>query len=81
MFDRIIHPARGRDGGDAGEPGRVSYVSQEGEVTELPGKGRDVIPAGFRLVMDTPGGGGLGSLESRSKAMLDLDRVNGLVDH
>ena len=27
MFDRIIHPARGRDGGDAGEPGRVSYVS------------------------------------------------------
>ena len=80
MFDRIIHPARGRDGGDAGEPGRVSYVSQEGEVTELPGKGRDVIPAGCRLVMDTPGGGGLGSLESRSKAMLQLDRVNGLVD-
>ena len=80
MFDRIIHPARGRDGGDAGKPGRVAYVSQEGDVTELPGKGRDVIPAGCRLVMETPGGGGLGSLESRAQALLDSDKANGLVD-
>ena len=80
MFDRIIHPARGRDGGDAGEPGRVAYVSQEGDVTELPGKGRDVIPAGCRLVMETPGGGGLGCLESRAQALLESDKANGLVD-
>ena len=80
MFDRIIHPARGRDGGDSGEPGRVAYVSQEGDVTELPGKGRDVIPAGCRLIMETPGGGGLGSLESRAQALLDSDKANGLVD-
>ena len=80
MFDRIIHPARGRDGGDSGEPGRVAYVSQEGDVTELPGKGRDVIPAGCRLVMETPGGGGLGSHESRAQALLDSDKANGLVD-
>ena len=80
MFDRIIHPARGRDGGGAGEPGRVAYVSQEGDVTELPGKGRDVIPAGCRLVMETPGGGGLGSFESRAQALLDSDKANGLVD-
>ncbi|MFL2526762.1 MAG: hydantoinase B/oxoprolinase family protein [Candidatus Azotimanducaceae bacterium] len=80
MFDRIIHPARGRDGGDAGEPGRVAYVSSEGDVTELPGKGRDVIPAGCRLVMETPGGGGLGSPESRAQALLESDKANGLVD-
>ena len=80
MFDRIIHPARGRDGGDAGEPGRVAYVSQEGDVTELPGKGRDVIPSGSRLVIDTPGGGGLGSLEFRAQTMLQSDKTNGLVD-
>ena len=43
MFDRIIHPARGRDGGDAGEPGRVAYVSKEGDVTELPCKGLSLI--------------------------------------
>ncbi len=80
MFDRITHPARGRDGGDSGEPGRVVYVSQEGDMTELPGKGRDVIPSGSRLIMYTPGGGGLGSVEFRAQTMLQLDKVNGLVD-
>ena len=62
------------------EQGRVAYLSQEGDVTELPGKGRDVIPAGCRLVMDTPGGGGLGSPESRAQTLLESDKVNGLVD-
>ena len=46
MFDRIIHPAR-IETGEAGEPGRVSYVSQEGEVTRPVRV--DVIPAAADL--------------------------------
>jgi N-methylhydantoinase B/oxoprolinase/acetone carboxylase alpha subunit len=59
LFDRIDHPARGRDGGGAGAPGRVSLASG----TALRGMGKQVVPAGDRLVLELPGGGGLGSVE------------------
>jgi 5-oxoprolinase (ATP-hydrolysing) len=59
LFDRIDHPARGRDGGVAGAPGRVSLASG----TALRGMGKQVVPAGDRLVLELPGGGGLGSVE------------------
>ncbi|MGI9420948.1 MAG: hydantoinase B/oxoprolinase family protein [Geminicoccaceae bacterium] len=56
-FDRIDNPARGRDGGDDGRPGRAYLASGE----KLIGKTVHVVPAGDRLVVETPGGGGLGS--------------------
>ncbi len=59
LFDRIDHPARGRNGGGAGAPGRVSL----GDGTRLRGKGRQVVPAGASLVLELPGGGGLGRSE------------------
>ncbi|MEZ5596963.1 MAG: hydantoinase B/oxoprolinase family protein [Pseudomonadales bacterium] len=60
MFDRIRHPARGRDGGEDGAAGRVYLKSG----SELRGKGRETVPAGETLVLETPGGGGLGQASS-----------------
>ena len=74
MFDRIKHPARGRRGGDAGVAGRV-YIK---DGPELKGKGQDVVPAGATLVMETPGGGGIGPKEKRDPALCAADTDAGL---
>ena len=75
MFDRIEYPARGRFDGHDGSPGRV-YI-RNGDV--LPGKGRDVIPAGVTLVFETPGGGGIGEPAMRDAASIQADMDAGLV--
>ena len=69
MFDRIDHPARGRNGGSAGKPGSV-YV-EDGETFR--GKGREVIPAGAKLILKTPGGGGFGEPESDASPSAEAD--------
>ena len=56
-FDRIANPARGRDGGRHGQPGAAYLASGP----SLVGKAVHVIPPGDRLVVETPGGGGLGT--------------------
>ncbi len=56
LFDRIDHPARGRDGGGDAEPGAIRLAS--GKI--LKGKGKQIVPAGDRLILELPGGGGLG---------------------
>ena len=56
LFDRIDHPARGRDGGGPGAPGAVRLASGR----RLRGKGKQIVPAGDRLILELPGGGGLG---------------------
>ena len=56
LFDRIDYPARGRSGGGPGQAGSVRLGSGK----KLRGKGKQVIPAGDRLIMELPGGGGLG---------------------
>ncbi len=80
MFDRIQHPARGRDGGDAGAPGRVYVIDEAGIERDLPGKGRDVVPAGARLVLETPGGGGIGNPENRAPDSIAADQTAGLIN-
>lgn len=75
MFDRIDHPARGRAGGGTGAPGRV-YIK---DGAELRGKGRDVVPAGATLVMETPGGGGIGDPALRDDEAHRADLEAGLV--
>lgn len=75
MFDRIGHPARGRFGGGDGAPGAV-YV--KGGAT-LAGKGRDVVPPGGVLVLETPGGGGMGDPTERAEAAVALDLGAGLI--
>jgi N-methylhydantoinase B len=75
MFDRLRHPPRGRRGGGAGAAGRV-YLSGG---TTLRGKGLDVVPAGTRLIMETPGGGGIGDAARRDPARVRADLEAGLV--
>ena len=79
MFDRIVHPARGRDGGEDGAPGAVYLLDVQGERTDLPGKGRDVVPGGSRLVLQTPGGGGVGNAQDRASDLIQYDLDHGLV--
>jgi N-methylhydantoinase B len=55
-FERVKFPARGRNGGGAGQRGAVSLKSG----VELKPKGLQVVPAGERLVIEMPGGGGMG---------------------
>ncbi|MEM8744900.1 MAG: hydantoinase B/oxoprolinase family protein [Pseudomonadota bacterium] len=61
LFDRIDHPARGRGGGESGAPGAVSLASG----TKLKGKGKQIVPGGERLVLEMPGGGGIGDPAQR----------------
>lgn len=75
MFDRIRYPARGRDGGQAGAPGAV-YLD---DGTALRGMGRDDVPAGRKLVIETPGGGGIGEPSARDSAAVAADVRAGLV--
>lgn len=74
-YDRIDHPARGFDGGCDGAPGQVALASG----TVLRGKGFQAIPPGERLVVMTPGGGGLGDPADRPRERVAADRAAGLV--
>ena len=74
-FDRIQHPARGRQGGEAGAPGFVGLAS--GKV--MAGKGVQVVRAGERLVIHTPGGGGHGDPALRDPEQRMSDLESGLV--
>ena len=65
-FDRRMNAARGRSGGADGAPGRVEVESASGEVAVYAGKGTILVPAGGRLRIDLPGGGGFGPPEPRN---------------
>src|SRR5580704_14016895 len=54
-FERVKYPARGRSGGGSGATGSVRLASGK----ELGSKGLQVVPAGDRLVVEMPGGGGM----------------------
>jgi N-methylhydantoinase B len=75
MFERIDYPAKGRNGGAAGAPGRVHLAAGR----TLSGKGRQVIPRGEHLVLETPGGAGLGDPRKRAEEHVRSDVIAGLV--
>ena len=75
MFERVRNAARGRDGGAAGAPGKV-YIPGAGK---LRAKGREVVPPGCRIVLETPGGGGLGDPVKRDPESVADDVLNGYV--
>lgn len=70
MFDRIEHPPRGREGGENGAPGCVHLD----DGTVLRAKGRQHVPAGRRLVLELPGGGGYGRPSEREAEASSRDR-------
>jgi len=51
----------GREGGADGAPGRTVLVRPDGSEEELPAHFSETLPAGSRLRIETPGGGGFGS--------------------
>ena len=75
MFERVRNPARGRARGGGGAPGRV-HVPKLGK---LRAKGREVVPPGHRIVLETPGGGGLGDPRRRSRELVREDILDGYV--
>ena len=75
MFERVRNPARGRAGGGDGALGRA-HVPKLGE---LRAKGREVVPPGHRIVLETPGGGGLGDPRRRSRELVREDVLDGYV--
>ncbi len=75
VFDRVANPPRGRDGGGGGAPGIVALKSG----TRLRTKGFQVIPEGDRLVLELPGGGGLGDAATRDPALVARDVRDGLI--
>jgi N-methylhydantoinase B len=75
MFDRIRHPAKGREGGEGGEPGSVRL--DDGSIMRP--KGWQHVPAGRRLILELPGGGGYGDPTRRSAEARAQDRSRGYV--
>jgi N-methylhydantoinase B len=80
MFDRVRHPPRGRRGGDPGAAAAVYLVDDHGaRGADLRGMGREIIPAGQRMLLETAGGGGRGDPVDRDPEVKRRDRQNGLL--
>ncbi len=75
FYERIHNPARGYFGGQAGAAGYVGLSTGE----TLPGKGRHLVPRGARIVILSPGGGGLGDPRKRDPVLIRQDVENELV--
>ncbi len=74
-FDRIAHAPKGRDGGDDGASGVVKRKSG----VPLRTKGFQIIPDGDRLVLELPGGAGMGIPATRDPELVARDVQDGLV--
>src|SRR5438067_1839706 len=74
-FERVGNPARGRDGGGSGAPGRVTLVSGR----PIGPKGRQSVPGGDFIRLELPGGGGFGTPADRDPEQVALDVADGLV--
>jgi N-methylhydantoinase B len=68
-FERIRFPPRGFFDGHAGTGGYVGLSSGQ----PLPSKGRHLVPKGDRIVILSPGGGGLGDPRRRDPALVQRD--------
>ena len=73
MFDRVDNPARGRFGGEDGAAGKV-YLD---DGTPFSPKGKQLVPADRRLILELPGGGGFGDPAERDPAAIENDKKQG----
>ena len=74
-FDRVVFPARGRLGGLPGAAGNIELVSGK----TLPPKAHSSVPAGERLLVSMPGGGGYGDPRKRDPEKVAEDVMLGFV--
>jgi len=75
MFDRVLFPARGSDGGKHGMAGAATLDNGD----KLRIKGKQVVPAGRRLRLCLPGGGGMGDPLERDLEEVAADLRAGIV--
>ena len=74
-FDRMRNPPRGRDGGRPGRNGTARLESGP----EFVDKAIHTIPPGDRLIVELPGGGGLGDPRRRDADLVRADLDAGYV--
>jgi N-methylhydantoinase B len=74
-FERVSNPARGRDGGRPGAPGRVTLRSGR----PIRPKGRQTVPARDAICLELPGGGGFGDPRARDPRQVLSDVLDGLI--
>jgi len=75
MFDRVDHPARGRQGGGNGAP--TTITRGNGEL--MNGKGKQFVPSGGRVLMAFPGGAGYGDPAKRDLNLVRRDYARGYI--
>jgi N-methylhydantoinase B/oxoprolinase/acetone carboxylase alpha subunit len=73
IFERVVNAPKGRHGGTDGTRGRVSLKSGG----TLAAKGLQTIPGGDTLVVESPGGGGLGDPLTRPSEAVRADVLAG----
>jgi N-methylhydantoinase B len=74
-YERTVFAARGRAGGKPGALGRLGLRSGPA----LKPKGLQIVPAGERLVVEMPGGGGIGDPAGRAPEAMRRDIDEGYV--
>ncbi len=75
MFDRINHPPKGRNGGTDGVAGSAKLD----DGTPMRPKGWQHVPAGRRLILELPGGGGYGDPAKRKTEAAERDLSRGYI--
>lgn len=75
MFDRIDHPAQGRDGGLAGAPTRIA----RSDGAPMQGKGKQFVPHGQKVLLEFPGGAGFGPANERDRRLVARDLQRGYI--
>ena len=75
MFDRVDHPARGRQGGANGAP---TTIAQD-DGSPMNGKGKQFVPHGRKVMLAFPGGAGYGEPNNRDAELVKRDFVRGYI--
>ncbi len=69
MFDRVDHPALGRQGGHSGA---ATTIAQD-DGSKMYGKGKQFVPHGRKVILAFPGGAGYGDPAERDVALIKRD--------
>ncbi len=75
MFDRVDHPAQGRQGG---ADGAATEIAQD-DGTKMNGKGKQFVPHGRRVMLSFPGGAGYGKPSERDPELVRRDLARGYI--
>ncbi|MEP2948314.1 MAG: hydantoinase B/oxoprolinase family protein [Lentilitoribacter sp.] len=75
MFDRVDHPAKGRNGG---QNGSATTIAQD-DGSPMNGKGKQFVPHGRKVVLAFPGGAGYGDPSDRDIELVKRDLARGYI--